>query len=403
MTEPATTFDPFDPGQAHDAWPLLADLRAEAPVVEIAGGMHYVTRHEECRAMLRATDAFSNASGFKAPGVEIPLADRLLGELDPPLHTPVRRVMVTAMSPRLVHAAEPFIRDTAHELLGALGPGEADLVTGFTVRLPNRVTVHLLGLPPADADALATWAKELMESEFPRTNATPRGVGFAAAFPEFAGYIDGKIDEAEAQLARGEARDDVLARLATLEVDGSPLPRRQVRALVRNLITGGLTTTSQLLGNLLYEIFTVTGLEAAVRADDDALGRAVEESLRIAPPILFVPRGCTRDTTVGGVEVHDGERVIAGTGCANRDERVFDEPDEFRVERTNADQHLTFGYGPHVCPGASLARTVARVGIRAFLDHFPPGRVRLAEGYTFENVTTFFEQGPRRLPVVFAD
>jgi cytochrome P450 len=107
-----------------------------------------------------------------------------------------------------------------------------------------------------------------------------------------------------------------------------------------------------------------------------------------------------RDTTVGGVDVHDGERVIAGTGCANRDERVFDEPDEFRVERANADQHLTFGYGPHVCPGASLARTVARVGIRAFLDHFPAGSARLADGYEFENVTTFFEQGPRRLPVV---
>lgn len=400
MTEPATTFDPFDPGQAHDAWALLAELRAEAPVVEIAGGMHYVTRHEECRAMLRATDAFSNASGFKAPGVEIPLPDRLLGELDPPLHTPVRRVMVTAMSPRLVHAAEPFIRDTAHALLDALGTGDADLVAGFTVLLPNRVTVHLLGLPSADADALAAWAKELMESPFPRTNATERGVGFAAAFPEFAGYIDGKIDEAEAQLARGEERDDVLARLVTLEVEGSRLPRRQVRALVRNLITGGLTTTSQLLGNLLYEIFTVPGLEAAVRADDDALARAVEESLRIAPPVLFVPRGCTHDTTVAGVEVHEGERIIAGTACANRDERMFEAPDEFRVDRPNADQHLTFGYGPHVCPGASLARTVARVGIRAFLDHFRPGTVRLADGYEFENVLTFFEEGPRRLPVV---
>src|SRR5712692_7810136 len=114
------TFDPFDADQVQDAWPLLAKLRAEGAVASIAGGMHYVTRHAECQALLRETDAFSNASGFKEPGVEIPLEDRVLGEFDPPLHTSVRRVMVTALTPRVVHAAEPFIRETAEQLLDVL-------------------------------------------------------------------------------------------------------------------------------------------------------------------------------------------------------------------------------------------------------------------------------------------
>ena len=92
-------FDPFDPGQAHDAWPLLARMRNESAVAEIASGMRYVTRHAECRDVLRDTETFSNASGMKAPGVEIPAEDRLLGELDPPRHTLVRRVMVTALAP----------------------------------------------------------------------------------------------------------------------------------------------------------------------------------------------------------------------------------------------------------------------------------------------------------------
>jgi cytochrome P450 len=396
----ATDFNPFEPGQAQRAWPLLEKLRRECAVAEIAGGMQYVTRHAECRAVLRDTESFSNASGMKAPGVEVPFEDRILGELDPPQHTAVRRVMVTALTPKVVHAAEPFIRDTADALLDAVPAGRADLVPAFTVPLPNRVTVHLLGFPAEDADTIASWAGALMVSEFPRTNRTERGEGFAGAFPEFAGYIDEKIARRVGELDRGEQPpDDVLTRLVQLEVDGERLTRRQLRALTRNLITGGLTTTSQLLGNLVYELLTVPGLERALRASDGALAGAIEESLRLAPPLLFVARGCVHDTSVADTPVHSGERVVVGTGSANRDEQLFDDGEEFRYDRPNADQHLTFGYGPHVCPGAALARIVARIGITAFLDRFAEGSVRLAPDYEFENVPTFFEIGPRRLPV----
>jgi cytochrome P450 len=397
----AAEFDPFDPGQAQRAWPLLEKLRRERAVAPISGGMHYVTRQAECRAVLRETESFSNASGMKAQGVEVPFEDRILGELDPPQHTAVRRVMVTALTPKVVHAAEPFIHETATALLAAVpASGSADLVPAFTVPLPNRVTVHLLGFPPEDADTIAAWAGELMVSEFPRTNRTARGEGFAGAFPEFAGYIDEKIERRIDALTRGaQPPDDVLTRLVQLEVDGQRLTRRQLRALTRNLITGGLTTTSQLLGNLLYQLLTAPELDKAVRADEDALAGAIEESLRLAPPVLFVARGCVHDTSIDETEVHTGERVIVGTGSANRDERIFDDGEAFRYDRPNADQHLTFGYGPHVCPGAALARIVARIGIAAFVDRFPSGSVHLAPGYEFENVPTFFEIGPRRLPV----
>jgi cytochrome P450 len=362
--------------------------------------LRYITRYAEARAVLRDTETFSNASGLKAPGVEIPYEDRLLGELDPPRHTAVRRVMVTAMTPKVVHAAEPFIAATAERLLDALRHDRFDLVESYTGALPNRVTVYLLGFDPADADQLARWAKELMESTFPALNRTDRGTGFAAAFPEFAGYIDARIAQCAAQLDAGDERDDVLARLIRLEVDDAPLPPQQLRALVRNLITGGLTTTSQLLGNLLFELLTRPGLEAAVRADRELLAIAIEESLRLSPPVLFMARGCVRDTQIGGCPVHAGERVVIGTASANRDERVFELADEFRADRDNADQHLTFGYGTHVCPGATLARAVARIGIGAVLDRFAPGELRLEPGFVFEQVPTYFEHGPRRLPVV---
>jgi cytochrome P450 len=393
----AHVYDPFDASQSRDAWPLLEELRAQAPVVTIANGMRYVTRYEDARGVLRDTTRFSNAAGMKAPGVEIPSEDRLLGELDPPRHTAVRRVMVTAMTPKVVHEAEPFIEQTARALL-ARTTGDFDLVTEYTSVLPNRVTVYLLGFDPSDADQLARWAKELMESTFPALNRTERGDGFAAAFPEFAGYIDERIAERQSQLRAGEDRDDVLARLLRLDVDGAPLPHRQVRALTRNLITGGLTTTSQLLGNLLHALLSDAGLDTAVRADPALLSVAIEESLRLSPPILFLARGCVTDTEIAQCPVHSGERVIIGTASANRDARMFDEPDAFRVDRTNAEQHLTFGYGPHVCPGATLARVVARIGVEAFLETFPSGTLQLTPGFRFEQVPTYFEHGPRRLP-----
>jgi cytochrome P450 len=392
-------FDPFDAERSRDAWTTLRELREASPLATVAGGLQYVTRYAEARDVLRDTETFSNASGLKAPGVDIPVEDRLLGELDPPRHTAVRRVMVTAMTPKIVHAAEPFIASAAMNLLDALPDERFDLVASYTGVLPNRVTMHLLGFDPAEADQLARWAKELMESTFPALNRTDRGVGFAAAFPDFAGYIDARIAERTAQLAAGDDRDDVLARLIRLEVDDAPLPPQQLRALVRNLITGGLTTTSQLLGNLIYELLTNPELERALRADRVLLVTAIEESLRLTPPVLFLARGCVRDTEIGGCPVHAGERVVVGAASANRDERVFEYADDFLVDRKNADQHVTFGYGAHVCPGATLARAVARIGVGAFLDRFAGGELRLEPGFVFEQVPTYFEHGPRRLPV----
>lgn len=391
----APRFNPFDPEQAHGAWELLAELREEAAVVEVGDGMWYVTRHAPCRHLLRDTEGFSSAQGFKAPGVVVPMEDRTLGELDPPNHSVVRRVMVSALTPREVKAAEPYIEATARSLLTALPEGEADLVAHFTAPLPNASTVHLLGFPEEDAPQVMAWAKDLIESGFPGTHRNREGVeGFKDGFPEFAGYIDDRIEE-----RRTEPRDDVTTRLLELEVDGERLSPRQLRAMVRNLITGGLTTTSQLLGNLLHSILTEPGLEDRLRSDPAAVGGAIEESLRLSPPVMFAPRGCRRDTEVEGVVLEAGQRVVMGTACANRDEAVFADGDRFDVDRPNASDHLTFGYGPHVCPGAPLARTVARIAVAAFLDRFPPGSVALADGYEFVNVPAFFETGPRELTV----
>ncbi|MBV8979998.1 MAG: cytochrome P450 [Acidimicrobiia bacterium] len=395
----AGTFNPFDAEQAHNSWPLLAELRKRSAVVDIGDGMAYVTRHAECRRLLRDTDGFSSAQGFKAPGVVVPVEDRTLGELDPPNHTLVRRVMVTALTPKAVRAAEPYIEAKAAALLEKLPTtGQADLVPTYTSPLPNASTVHLLGFPEDDGPQIMAWAKGLIESGFPATHRNRDGVfGFAEGFPGFAGYIDDRIAE-----RRSEPRGDVTTKLLELEVDGERLSPPQLRAMVRNLITGGLTTTSQLLGNLLYAVFTLPGLEDRLRNDPESMSRAIEESLRLSPPVMFIPRGCRRETEVDGTAIEPGQRVVMGAACANRDETVFERGDDFDVDRPNGSDHLTFGYGPHFCPGAPFARAVARTAVATFLRHFPPGTVRLADGFVFENVPAFFETGPARLDVEIA-
>ena len=138
-------------------------------------------------------------------------------------------------------------------------------------------------------------------------NRTERGEGFAGAFPEFAGYIDDKIAERVDEIERGhDVPDDVLSRLIRLDMEGEALNRRQLRALVRNLITGGLTTTSQLLGNLLHAVLADPELETRLRRDDTALNPAIEESLRLAPPILFVARACTHATAISETDDRRG-------------------------------------------------------------------------------------------------
>ncbi|MBV9285542.1 MAG: cytochrome P450 [Acidimicrobiia bacterium] len=395
----AGTFNPFDAEQAHNSWPLLAELRERSAVVDIGDGMAYVTRHAECRQLLRDTEGFSSAQGFKAPGVVVPLEDRTLGELDPPNHTLVRRVMVTALTPKSVRAAEPYIEAKASALLDALpATGPVDLVPTFTGPLPNSSTMHLLGFPEDDGPQIMAWAKGLIESGFPATHRNRDGVfGFAEGFPEFAGYIDDRIAE-----RRSEPRDDVTTKLLQLEVDGERLTPPQLRAMVRNLITGGLTTTSQLLGNLLYALFTLPDLEDRLREDPEATSRAIDESLRLSPPVMFIPRGCRRETEVDGTELEPGQRVVMGTACANRDETVFEHGDDFDVDRPNGSDHLTFGYGPHFCPGAPFARAVARIAVTTFLRHFKPGTVRLVDGFEFRNVPAFFETGPAGLDVEIA-
>jgi cytochrome P450 len=403
MSDGDLTFNPFDPAQTQHMWELMARLREECPVSRPIDGFAYTARYDDSAATFKDARRFSSAEGFRGAGVVVPEEERFLGEVDPPLHPRVRRLLHRAFTPRTSAEVEPFTRRLVDEILDRVVAARGgDLMAELCTRLPVAVSAEALGIPKEQHDAVAQWCQELLHSTWPETNATERGVGIGGAFPELAEIIDAQI---RLRREAADPPDDLLTRMVRSEVDGDRLSDLHIRTLAVNTLAGSLSTT-YMLGNLLLRFVSDPAFAATLRADREIIPEAVEESLRLEPPVLFLFRTAKEDTTIGDTPVHAGERVIVGIASANRDERVYECPNEFRLDRGitrgETPEHLTFGVGPHICLGIHVARMEGRVVLEAMLDRFRAGQVALAEGYELRFVPMFLEYGPETLDVTIA-
>ena len=393
-------FNPFDPAQTQHMWDLMARMRAEAPVTRPTEGFVYLASHADNKAAFRDAKRLSSAEGFRAPGVVVPDEESFLGEIDPPLHTNVRRFLLRAFTIQTAAAVEPWTRDFVRRCLGrVVDAGGGDLLPMLCVPIPGAVTGHSLGLPEDQLERVAELCNELLHSTWPQMNATDDGVGIGGAFPELAEIIDTAI--AEHRAAGDDAPDDLLTRMIRAEADGQRLSDLHIRTLAVNSVAGSLSLT-YMLGNLLHRFITdEEGFTSKLRADRGLIPMAVEESLRFEPPVLFLFRTAKEDVELGGCPVHQGERIITGIASANRDETVWEHADEYRLDREALpDNHLSFGEGPHLCLGNHLTRMIGRVVLEEAIDQFAPGQLRLAEGYELHLVPMFLEYGPDSLDVV---
>jgi hypothetical protein len=388
-------FDPFDPAQTQNLWETLRELRRSAPVSRPREGFVYVARHADVKAVFRNTARFSSREGFRGAGVVLPLEESFLGEIDPPLHTDLRVLMLQAFRPGLERRALGFIRAFTEERLhDVIASGGGDLVERVALRIPAAVTLHVLGVPTGEIAQVAAWGFELLHSTWPETNRTERGVGLGGAFPELAGFLDEQIAW---RRERSDPPDDLITRMTRAEADGASLSDLQIRTLCANVLLASLSTTN-LIGNLFLRFMRDAGFERALRADRGLLPLAVEESLRLEPPVLFLFRTARCDAELAGETIRKGERVILGIASGNRDERVYDDPDAFRPGRwPGAAEHLSFGPGPHLCLGNQLARMEARVALEALMDLLPEGSLQLEAGRPLERVPMFLEYGPDKL------
>lgn len=388
-----SSIDLFDHEQTQNMGATLARWRRDSPVVRLPDGRVYLTTMADCWTVLRDPRAFANGNGFKA--VEMPDEERMLGEMDPPRHPAMRRVMRQSFEKNSIEAERPFAAREARRMLDTWRAGDkAELISQFTDRISNLLSFQLVGFPLEDTDRIVAWTRELLHSDWPAHNRTARGQGLAGAFPEFAAYLDGLVETHR----HSEGTNSFIARLARSQVAGRSLSATELRSMTGHIVLGGISTTTNLLGNLLYRLLCDPELHACLRADPRLIPAAVEESLRLDPPVLFVMRICKRAVEMGGVAIEAGEQVLVGIASANRDEALFDDPDDYRLDR-GLPRHISFSGGAHHCIGAGLARLVAQEAIRAFVERFGVGDVALVPGFEFEGVPVFLEYGPARLDV----
>jgi cytochrome P450 len=278
---------------------------------------------------------------------------------------------VEALCARLIDA---FIAD-----------GHADAGVDYAQHVPVAVTAWLLGLPESDADRFRAWIHDAIEN-----HSEPEVAN--AAIREVLAYLREQLT-----YRRDRPGDDLVSLLVDAEIDGAPLDDRTKAAMLFVLLVGGIDTTWTVLGASLWHLATHPEDQAQLREEPELLDTALEEFLRFYAPVE-IGRIASRDTTLGGCPVAEGDSVWLSFPAANRDPAAFPDADRFVLDR-QPNRHIAFGVGIHHCLGKHLARMELKAAIGTWLSRLPPFRVR--EGATVEWTTGGIVRGPRVIPVEF--
>lgn len=359
-----------------DYYELLAWLRANDPVHRSANGMVLVAGYEEIREVSRDPAHYSSRRGAL---VNDPLRaaepndeSGSLLHLDPPLHADYRRLLNREFTPRAVALMESTVErivsdafDTVERHLEA-GEEVVDLVEHVALPIPVRVIAELLGMgdqPLADVRRWSDASIAVMDDQSPEV---------LAALSEFAVFLDGHVRAAFDAVASGALPTDLLTLLASSQVGGSPLTKAQVQLFCITLMVAGNETTRSLISGGALALAEHPEQRAALTGDPGLMSGAVEECLRWVTPIQAFCRTLLEDRTLGGAPLAAGDYVVLLYASANRDETVFGPTaDRFDIHRPTTTPHLAFGFGEHLCLGASLARLEARVTFTELLRRFP--------------------------------
>ena len=398
MIEPVTSLDfaPFDPFEPLEAVPhaQYADWRASCPVPRLGIGWFLAKQADVSTA---AKDVETFVASFREPGVVVPEEEKFINEIAEPRHGQIRKIINTAVAHHRAMHVEPIVRQLTEAYLEPmLRRGHGELIAELVAPVPVNVISHLIGVPPQDWEHFRRWSDEVVQGTYPTKYRNDRGVGLAGAHPEFTAYVDAIVAQRRTE-TDPTSRDDLVTRLIETVVDGYRLSDVEIRTQLIFLIISGNETTRHLIANLLATLATRPDVFAALQSDRGLIERAVEESLRHAPPIQLLLRNVMQPTDRFGVQMCPGEKVVYGIASANRDEAVFDRPDEFLLDRPNWRDHVAFGGGPHVCPGASLARLEARVVVDTVLDRV--ATITTEPGWIARKTPVFWANGPVDLPV----
>jgi cytochrome P450 len=302
-------------------------------------------------------------------------------------HRDHRNLVSAAFKSRSLQRWEPeVVRPICEALVDEfIESGSADLVRDFTFEFPTRVISKLLGLPEEDL----SWFRQRAVQLISYTVKYKRAFEASAALKD---YFLGQID-----LRRSHPTDDIIGDLVTAEIDGEKLTDEAIYSFLRLLLPAGLETTYRSSGNLIYLLLTHPEQFAAVQADHELIGQAIEEGLRYETPLTTVQRSTTQDTELDGVALPAGAVIDVCMGSANRDENRWERPEEFDIFRKRV-PHITFAAGEHTCMGLHLARMETRVAMESLLS-----RVRNLKLVTDDDPHIFGQpfRSPTAIPVTF--
>ncbi len=366
---PADLADPtlYDRGVPHH---VFATMRAQpglvwSPDTATTKGFWSVGRMADLVAVSRDATTYSSELGhiqIYDVDEDVRRVRASMIDLDPPVHTRLRRLVSAAFTPRHVQAHEAAIRVRVRDLLDRLvAVGEGDWVTDVAAPIPIGVICDILGVPACDHELMiemsdhlvaGTSGEELDPSAY--GNTTPlRELPFNS--PAAFGIYDYAC---RARRQRLDApADDLLSLLATVEIDGEQLSETDYARFFQLMIFAGNETTRSSMAHLAVHLTDNPEQFAMVRRNPALLDQAVDEVIRFSSPILYFRRTTTVDTVLSGTPIAAGEKVVMWYASANFDEAVFADPQRFDVQRPRAPAHVAFGGGGvHFCLGASLAR-----------------------------------------------
>jgi len=374
-------------------------LRTHAPVwwhEEADGpGFWAVTTHADCTTVNREHERFSSArkAAFLWDLAEDDLAQQqlLMLNMDPPLHTRYRRLVNKGFTPRMVSQLEGRIHGATDAIIDSvIETGRADFVTDIAAELPLVVIAELLGVPDEDRHRMFDWSNRMIGSEDPEYQTT--GEVAQQASMELYAYASELF-----AVKRANPREDLMSVLTEVEIEGEKLSELQLELFFLLLTVAGNETTRNLISGAMAAFFEHPDQWEKLRTDRSLLPTAVEEMLRFVTPVMNFRRQTTAGVELGGHFIEPDTKVVFFHISANRDERVFDEPQAFDITR-DPNPHLAFGAGgPHFCLGANLARMEIRVMFEHLLDRMP--EMRLAG--RVERLQSAFINGVKHLPVEF--
>jgi cytochrome P450 family 142 subfamily A polypeptide 1 len=335
-------------------------MRANAPVYW-DGAIWGISRYADLKDVSRNPEVYSNAGGIRPGFAPLPM----MIDMDDPAHLQRRKLVNKGFTPRRVRDSEAAVRRACTEILDAVCErGEADLVGDVAAHLPMIMIGDALGVRPEHRADLLRWSDDMVKGQ--DVNATAEQLdSAAAAFGEYWAYATDVIAD-----RRANPRDDLMSVLVHAEVDGDRFEDDEIIHESLLILVGGDETTRHVISGGVHQLLLHADQWAAVTDDPAVRPSAVEEMLRWVSPIKNMVRTATRDTQLGDQHIHEGDELMVLYPSANRDEDVFDDPFRFDVART-PNEHVAFGFGPHFCLGASLARLEISVMLDQILDRLP--------------------------------